>query len=67
MKIEAFLYDEKGNESVVVYNDIDLESIVNDLQISYDDWKYACVECEIGKYIVHPDGDTCEYVEVVPA
>lgn len=63
MKIEAFIYDSKGNESVVVYNDIDLESIVNDLQISYHDWTYASVESEAGTYIVHPDGDMCEYVE----
>lgn len=27
MKVEAFLYDENGNESVVVYNDIDIDTI----------------------------------------
>ena len=63
MKIEAFLYDHKGNESVVVYNDIDLESIINDLQISFDDWTYASVESEVGTYIVHPDGTVDEYNE----
>ena len=60
MKIEAFVYDEKGNESVVVYNDIDLESIANDLCISFDDWKYASIECEAGTFIAHPDGSVDE-------
>lgn len=57
MKIEAFLYDSKGNESVVVYNDIDMATIVDDLCISFDDWTYASIEYEGGYCIAHPDGD----------
>lgn len=47
----------------MVYNDIDLESIINDLQISFNDWEYATIECEVGRYIAHPDGSYEEYVE----
>lgn len=56
MKIEAHVFDGRSNESIVVYNDIDLESIVNDLQISFDNWMYASIECEGETYIAYPDG-----------
>lgn len=56
MKIEAFVYDENGNESVVVYNDIDMETIVNDLCISFHNWEYASIEYEGGLCIAYPDG-----------
>lgn len=59
MKIEAFVYSEDGKEiGVIVYNDIDIESIINDIDITYKgDWDYASLEYEgYGTYIAHPDG-----------
>ena len=61
MKIEAHVFDGRSNESIVVYNDIDIESIVNDLQISFNDWEYASIECEMGTYMALPNGWYEEY------
>ena len=57
MKIEAFLYDENGAESVVVYNDIDIDTIVDDLCITCENWEYASIYYEGGTCIAHPNGD----------
>lgn len=60
MKIEAFVYSEDGKEiGVIVYNDIDIESIINDIDITYKGgWDYASLEYDegYGTYIAHSDG-----------
>lgn len=58
MKIEAFVYDENGNESVIAYNDIDIDTIVYDLQITFNDWDYAYIEWEGGCCLAFPNGNT---------
>ena len=59
MKIEAYVFDGKGNESIITYNNIDIESIINDIDITCKGvWDYASIECDegYGTYIAHPDG-----------
>lgn len=64
MKIEAFIYDGNCNDIVVVYNNIDIESIINDIDITWKgEWDYATLEYEgYGTFIAHPDG-TYEFQE----
>nr|DAF65838.1 MAG TPA: hypothetical protein [Caudoviricetes sp.] len=62
MKVEAFVYGKDGKDmGVLVYNNIDIESIINDLQISFGDWGYASIECEAGTYMALPNGWYEEY------
>lgn len=64
MKVEAFVYDENGKDlGTIVYNGIDIESIINDIDITYKGWDYASIEYDGGTvYIAHTDGtyEECE-------
>lgn len=65
MKIEAFVYGEGGKDmGVIVYNNIDIDSIINDIGITCKGWEYASIECDegYGTFIAHPDG-TYEFQE----
>lgn len=66
MKAEVFAYDENGKElGVIVYNNIDIETIIGDVDITYKGWDYARIEYEggYGMYIAHSDGNYEECVE----
>lgn len=60
MKIEAFVYGKEGNNlGTIVYNNIDIESIINDIDITYKGvWDYASLEYDegYGTYIAQSDG-----------
>ena len=57
MKIEAFVYDEYANYlDTIVYNGIDLETIINDIDITCKGWDLARIEYEGGYCLVFSDG-----------
>lgn len=49
MKATATTYSSTDKAiHTIVYQNIDIESIANDLNVTLDGWNYAVVECEDG-------------------